>query len=306
MTASSAGQVRLLHDAIKEKMADRAPPIPHTAVHALAWLTRRCHPKGTDRLLRMIHPPGNDWPIRTVVEYDDGLLMNIDTHSFCEWYIFFYGVFRPQVSKLLNRMLRPGHVAFDIGPNIGMHTVVMANRVGAGGKVVCFEPDPHAFARLVQNLRLNGLEFVQAHQAALSARSEKRAFHLHDETIGNFANASFYSDNIGKDTKTIDVDVLSLDDYVAANPVSRLDVIKLLAQGEEWNILQGGRATIERYRPKVFFLYEPSYWHRQNLELLDAVKFFGTYGYKVHAIEFGPRREVTAEISKGQVFLATP
>jgi FkbM family methyltransferase len=287
-------------------MADRTPPMPHSLVHALAWATRRFHPKGTDRLLRLIHPPGNDWPIRTVVDYDDGLVMNIDTHSFCEWYIFFYGVFRPEVSKLLNRMLRPGHVAFDIGPNIGMHTVVMANRVGPGGRVVCFEPDPHAFSRLVQNLRLNGLDFVHAHQAALSAKTEKRKFHLHDDSIGNFANASFYSDNIGKDTQSIDVDTYSLDDYVAANPVPRLDVIKLLAQGEEWNILQGARATIERYRPKVFFLYEPSYWHRQNLELMDAVKFFGQYGYTVHAIEFGPRRAVTSEIDKGQVFLATP
>jgi len=61
----------------------------------------------------------NDSTFETVVDYDDGLLMHVDTRSFLEWYIFFYGHFRPEISKLLNRMLKPGHVAFDIGSNIG-------------------------------------------------------------------------------------------------------------------------------------------------------------------------------------------
>ncbi len=303
LAPAAAGPPAAGLDAVKP---DRALPLPTSWVHALAWVTRRCHPKGTDRLVRLIHPPGSDRPIRTLVDYDDGMVLHIDTRSFCEWYIFFYGVFRPQVSRLLNRMLRPGHVAFDIGANIGMHSVVMANRVGPGGRVVSFEPDPHPFARLVQNLRLNGFDFVDARPVALSARSEKRRLHLHDATIGNFANASFYAENIGHDTTAIEVETVSLDDFVARHPLSRLDVIKLLAQGEEWNILQGARQTLERYRPKVFFLYEPAYWHRQNLELLDAVKFFGGLGYSVHAVEFGPTRVVEDEIDKGQVFLATP
>ncbi|MGQ0663062.1 MAG: FkbM family methyltransferase [Pseudomonadota bacterium] len=287
-------------------MPPSAPPIPPGLVHALARLTRRFHPKGTDRLLRAIHPPGNARPIRTVVDYDDGLLLNIDTQSFCEWYIFFYGVFRPEVSKLLNRMLRPGHVAFDIGANIGMHSVVMANRVGTSGKVVCFEPDPHPLARLKRNLALNGFDFVDTHQIALSANSERRRFYSHDEGIGNFANASLYAENVGRPTPSVEIEVVSLDDFIAGHPVPRLDVVKLLAQGEEWNILEGGRETLARFRPKVFFLYEPAYWRRVNRTLADAVKFFAAIGYTTSAVEFGPRREVSAEIDKGQVLLATP
>lgn len=282
------------------------PNLPHEAIHALAWVTRRFHPKGADWLLRRVHPPGNEHSIRSIVNYDDGLLINVDTASFLEWYIYFYGAFRPEVSKLLNRMLRPGHVAIDIGANIGMHSIIMANRVGPTGKVFCFEPDPHPFDRLKRNLALNGFGFVQVHQAALSAKSETRKLFLHDDTIGNYANASFYSDNIGKDTAAIDVEALSLDEFVAREKLTRLDVVKLLAQGEEWNILQGARETIARLRPKIFFLYEPSFWHRQNLRLMDAVGFFRQYGYTTYTVEFGLRRAVTGEIDKGQVFLAAP
>ena len=118
MTTNFAGHVDGLPETDGRTMADRVPPVPHALVQALAWATRRFHPKGTDRLLRAIHPPGNDWPIRTLVDYDDGLKMHIDTNSFCEWYIFFYGAFRPRVSELLNRMLKPGDVAFDIGADL--------------------------------------------------------------------------------------------------------------------------------------------------------------------------------------------
>jgi FkbM family methyltransferase len=286
-------------------------PNPHpekgpSLIRALARVTRRFHPKGTDRLFRLVHPPGNSTPVRTIVDYDDGLKMHVDTHSFCEWYIFFYGAYRPRVSELLNRMLKPGDVAFDIGANIGMHSVIMANRVGPTGRVVSFEPDPHPHARLRANLALNGLDFVDTRRAALSNKSGKTTFYLHDDSIGNYANASLHAENVGKSTRTVEVDLYSLDDFIAQNPVPRLDVIKLLAQGEEWNVLQGALRTIERCRPSIFFLYEPSYWQRQGRQLMDAVTFFKGYGYTTYAIEFGPRRAVTGEIDMGQVFLATP
>lgn len=282
------------------------PKAPPPWVPALAGLTRRFHPRGTDRLVRLIHPPGNDRPVRTIIDYDEGLRLHVDTHSFCEWYIYFYGAFRPQISRLLNQILQPGHVAFDVGANIGMHSVIMANRVGRSGRLVSFEPDPHPRERLIANLRLNGFDFADVRAAALSAKSGKATFYLHDDTIGNYANASLHAENVGKTSTAVEVELFSLDDFVARNPVPRLDAIKLLAQGEEWNVLQGGQNTLATYRPHVFFLYEPSYWQRQGLKLMDAVRFFGERRYEVYAVEFGPRQLVTGEIDMGQVFHAAP
>jgi FkbM family methyltransferase len=295
-----------LDPASRGSMSDQpSPPAPEW-VHWLARATRRFQPKGIDRIVRMLYPPGNDRPIRSVVDYDDGLLFHCDTQSFLEWYIFFYGAFRPEVSRLINRMLRPGQVAIDIGANVGMHSVIMANRVGPTGHVVVFEPDPHPMGRLRRNMALNGIDWVTTVEAAVSARSETRTFYLHDDTIGNFANASLVAANVGKQTASVEMQVVSIDEWMRDNPLPRVDVVKLLAQGEEYNALQGMRGLIERDRPKIFFLYEPSYWHRQDLELMDAVKFFAGHGYGVQEVEFRSRREVVGEIPKGQVFLATP
>ena len=221
-------------------------------------------PKGLDRLVRLhLLPPGSARAIRTVVDYDDGLLMHVDTRSFLEWYIFFYGAFPPRVSELLNRMLKPGQVAIDIGANIGMHSVIMANRVGPTGRVVCFEPDPHPYRAAARNLALNGLDWVDTPPGRASRR--QRACDVlparrHDR---QFRQRQPVADNVGRDDAGDGCRCVSLDDFVAANPLPRLDVIKLLAQGEEWNVLQGVRRS--SLRPKIFFLYEPSYWQRQDL-----------------------------------------
>ena len=306
MTLLKANSQPQEHPPLSANLPPSADPTSPAWVPLLAWCTRRFHPKGTDRVVRALHPPGNGRPVRTVLDYDQGMVINIDTHSFLEWYIYFYGAFRPQISKLLNRMLRPGQVAFDIGSNIGMHAMIMANRVGPTGQVHVFEPDPHPMGRLKANMNLNGLANVVLNQAAISSRTETRQLFLHDDTIGNFANASLQAANVGRSTTTIDMKVWSLDDYVAANPIPRLDAIKLLAQGEEWNALQGGIETIKRYRPKIFFLWEPSYWARQSLCLMDAVRFFKDLGYATYQVEFGARRPVTEEIPMGQVLLAVP
>ncbi|MFM8989691.1 MAG: FkbM family methyltransferase, partial [Alphaproteobacteria bacterium] len=295
-----------LDPASRGSMSDQPSPPAPDWVPWRAWATRRFQPRGIDRIVRMLYPPGNDRPIRSVVDYDEGLLFHCDTQSFLEWYIFFYGAFRPEVSRLINRMLRPGQVAIDIGANVGMHSVIMANRVGPTGRVVVFEPDPHPMGRLRRNMALNGIDWVTTVEAAVSARSETRTFYLHDDSIGNFANASLVAANVGKQTASVEMQVVSIDEWMRDNPLPRVDVIKLLAQGEEYNALQGMRGLIERDRPKIFFLYEPSYWQRQGLELMDAVRFFAGHGYGVQEVEFSSRREGVGEIPKGQVFLATP
>jgi len=44
------------------------------------------------------------------------------------------------LGQLLN-ILKQGDVAYDIGANIGIHTIFMAKKVGCSGHVYAFEPE---------------------------------------------------------------------------------------------------------------------------------------------------------------------
>jgi FkbM family methyltransferase len=46
---------------------------------------------------------------------------------------------------------------FNIGANIGFHTLALTKLVGTDGVVVAFEPNPEVRDKLIENLFLNGL-----------------------------------------------------------------------------------------------------------------------------------------------------
>ena len=68
--------------------------------------------------------------------------------------------------------LSDGDVVYDIGANIGLLSLLLAQHArGKGSRVHCFEPEPRNFAQLQRNISQNGLGGrVVAHQLALAER----------------------------------------------------------------------------------------------------------------------------------------
>src|SRR4051812_44418808 len=62
----------------------------------------------------------------------------------------------PHIRSMINRILRPGDVALDVGSNIGVFTVAMSRAVGESGRVYCFEPAAATFAQLQHTIDANG------------------------------------------------------------------------------------------------------------------------------------------------------
>src|SRR5690606_35789053 len=75
---------------------------------------------------------------------------------------------------LLEKTLRSGMRALDLGANIGYYTVMMSKLVGERGRVYAVEPHPENFALLEQNIRLNRLTNVEAEQVAIDVCGGKR------------------------------------------------------------------------------------------------------------------------------------
>src|SRR5437764_646700 len=70
--------------------------------------------------------------------------------------LYRYGYRDPDLD-LMGRLLSPGDVVVDGGANVGLFTLVAANRVGPAGKVIAFEPGRGVRMSLMANIVLNRL-----------------------------------------------------------------------------------------------------------------------------------------------------
>src|SRR5579859_3078445 len=94
----------------------------------LAALTRKFHPRGTERILRFIHNPDRhvQTGLKTIVPYAENLRLYINTGSFIEWKVFFYGYYERHIAELIAKYFPAGGTFVDVGANIGIHTLTAA------------------------------------------------------------------------------------------------------------------------------------------------------------------------------------
>lgn len=188
---------------------------------------------------------------------------------------FYLQQFEPEVVAAIDHHCRKGMVVFDIGANIGAHTLRFARNVGAEGCVYAFEPTDFAFKKLQKNLSLNAFPHAKAVHVALSDRN------LPDQQID--FRASWRTDGARADG-TSRVDFCRLDDWCGQNGVDRVDLIKIDVDGNEFPILTGGRDVLERNRPLL--LMEVVGPHFENPEA-NPFKFLWDLGYEFRDLVSG-------------------
>ena len=276
----------------------------------VARVTRRLHPRGTDRVLRAVYDPDrrSDDHFETIVSYGDGLRMYCDTASFVEWRILFYGHYNEGVARLIRRHCTPGAVAVDIGANVGCNTLLMAEGVGATGRVIAVEPHPAFFARLRKNIELNAMQNVDAIECAVGDSEGALVLYSLDASQSLTARATVYRDNLdvgaqlADTSERFDVPVRTVDEIMAQTAPGRLDFIKLDAQGHEMPVLAGARESIATYRPHIVFKYTTEFWQNAGFDFEAARAYFNALDYNLFQVRSAALQPLAAIAENGDIF----
>ncbi len=78
------------------------------------------------------------------------------------------GVIEPWTTRLACEMARPGQVVVNAGANFGYYTVLYGHIVGAGGKVIAIEANPHVIPYLMASCYWSGVpDRVTIHHGAV-------------------------------------------------------------------------------------------------------------------------------------------
>lgn len=169
----------------------------------------------------------------------------------------------------VRRLLQPGQNVIDIGANYGTYTLPMAKKVGASGHVWAFEPSASTARFLAQGIAANGFTQVTLEQKAVSSAPGSAQLTLHVQAE---ERSIIHGDAPPGDSET--VLLVTLDDCMDRYRWVDVDLIKIDAEGEEVNIVKGGRRFFSNLAPLVQYeLRSTGDTH------FDLVRDFAAIGY---------------------------
>jgi FkbM family methyltransferase len=120
-----------------------------------------------------------------VVELEPGVIIRIaDPDDAAERHIVFGHTEQKEIDQFMS-LAKPGMTFFDVGANIGLYSLLAANRVGLEGQVHAFEPTPALVGKLKMLLDLNSFQNVTVNEIAVSDQSGTAQFFLAEESVNN-------------------------------------------------------------------------------------------------------------------------
>jgi FkbM family methyltransferase len=175
--------------------------------------------------------------------------------------------------RVFQRILRQGDIAFDVGANWGMHTLLFSRLVGASGFVNSFECLPEAQNELLWHIERNRISNVLVHHKAVADYDGEASFLFGENTsTGCLAPTA--------QGQTISVTVCRLDSLL--EDIERLRLIKIDVEGAESRVLHGAERITERFRPYyVVDLHTPE-------EDFAVAKWLRERSYRIERIGGGP------------------
>jgi FkbM family methyltransferase len=197
-----------------------------------------------------------------------------------------HGSYEEHVTAAIKETLKPGMVFVDVGANIGYFSLMAAQLVGAGGKVLAFEPNQRNCTLLQMSVTHNNLDNVEIYPYAVAERDASVVFDTLTGSNGivgtTLETGESQLDSLAHKTLVRSV---RLDSIIAS--LQRLDVIKMDIEGAEYRALVGARELIETHRPIIFAEYSPGWLPSiSQVSGRDLLLRFIEMGYTLSIIEF--------------------
>ncbi len=159
------------------------------------------------------------------------------------------------MKDILNCVSRTS-IVIDIGANIGAHTLPIAKALNEGLVIAC-EPTEWAFNRLNTNIALNPhlQARVNAIQCGFTAvQGQKIESDIYSSWPLDIAGHPIHG---GVANSTFGAESITLDLLVERLKLPHIALIKIDVDGHEWSVLEGSRASINKFQPYLVMEWSP-------------------------------------------------
>ena len=180
--------------------------------------------------------------------------------------------YEPVEVALIKFLLKPEHMALDIGAHIGYFTVLMAKHCF---KVIAFEPERLNFATLQKNINL--INNVILYNAAVMEFSGQKSLYGCDNNSGMHR---MYQSRWTPYTWDI-VRTVRLDEILNHE---QIDFIKMDIEGAEYAALKGMQYILKNSKPILLMEFHPPSIEEYGASPEEEYHFLKTLGYSIRLI----------------------
>jgi FkbM family methyltransferase len=179
-------------------------------------------------------------------------------------------------TEVLSREIKPGMTVLDVGGNIGYFTALFAKWVGTTGRIHVFEPEPENLIWLRKTIALNGFTNVQIHETAVADYTGKGELFLSEDNSGDHRLTPVAG------SRSIAVNVVDLDSFIAGATNLRVDFIKMDIQGAEALALSGMMGLLRANRQiKIFSEFWPEGIRATRISPIDFLSKIADLGFAI-------------------------
>ncbi len=162
------------------------------------------------------------------------------------WHWMVYGPFEQAEREFAAQAVSAGGWAIDVGANVGVFTVSVAQALVPDARLLAFEPLPGNVARLRQNIedsKLGAVEVLPVATGSVAGESEFLA--TSDAAYAGLVDSL----ESGRTGDVLRVPVTTIDAEWRARGEPRVALVKLDIEGGELSALQGATALLRRWHP---------------------------------------------------------
>jgi FkbM family methyltransferase len=204
--------------------------------------------------------------------------------------------------SLLEKNIKPNSLFLDVGSNFGWYSIHIAKDKNVD--VVAFEPSTVSFKSLVKNIRRNNLsDKIKAYKLGLGDKNKKGKL-TKNFFLGNHIETK---NETGKKIASETIQVITLDEFVLNNKISKIGAIKCDIEGSEIFMLKGACKTLRKFKPILLLEIQQEWTERFEYSAEEIFSFLQDLGYTYFRVKENgkiakPTGNLNEELNQGHNF----
>lgn len=177
-------------------------------------------------------------------------------------------------------------IFYDVGAHIGLYSLAAATYKIPPKFIYCWEPEPHNFKRLKENIKLNKINNIEVFPIASGSENTMIGISTKAKEPGSLTPSL-----ARKGSESISVQVVKGDDWILKKKLHLPSIIKIDVEGYEFNVLNGLKETIKKSHPIIFLEVHPAYLKDLGFDKEHILNFLKNLNYKITPFSLAKRKE---------------